>query len=79
MMTAEEKRGCITKGREAAAREVDVVTTATFGPMCSSGCFLDFGHPKPRIRMTQAWIDEVEASCGIAAVDIYLGAAQLIS
>jgi uncharacterized protein (DUF39 family) len=66
-----------TKGLAAAAKEVDVVTTATFGPMCSSGCFLNFGHSKPRIRMTQAWIDEVEAYCGVAAVDVYLGATQL--
>ncbi len=27
--------------------------------------------------MTQAWIDDVEAYCGIAAVDVYLGATQL--
>jgi uncharacterized protein (DUF39 family) len=45
--------------------------------MCSSGCFLNFGHSKPRIRMTQAWVDDVEVYCGIAAVDVYLGATQL--
>jgi uncharacterized protein (DUF39 family) len=78
VMTAEEIIGYVeAKGLEVAAREVDVVTTATFGPMCSSGCFLNFGHAKPRIRMTQAWIDDVEAYCGIAAVDVYLGATQL--
>ena len=78
VLTAEEIIGYVEKkGLEAAAKEVDVVTTATFGPMCSSGCFLNFGHSKPRIRMTQAWIDEVEAYCGIAAVDVYLGATQL--
>jgi L-aspartate semialdehyde sulfurtransferase len=78
VLTAEEIIGYVEKkGLAAAAREVDVVTTATFGPMCSSGCFLNFGHSKPRIRMTQAWIDEVEAYCGIAAVDVYLGATQL--
>ena len=53
VMTAEEIIGYVErKGVDAAAREVDVVTTATFGPMCSSGCFLNFGHAKPRIRMT---------------------------
>ena len=78
VLTAEEIIGYVEKkGLEAAAKEVDVVTTATFGPMCSSGCFLNFGHSKPRIRMTQAWVDEVEAYCGIAAVDVYLGATQL--
>jgi uncharacterized protein (DUF39 family) len=65
------------KGLEAAAREVDVVTTATFGPMCSSGCFLNFGHSKPKMRISEAWIDDVPAYAGIAAVDVYLGATQL--
>jgi uncharacterized protein (DUF39 family) len=65
------------KGIEKAAREVDVVTTATFGPMCSSGCFLNFGHAKPKIRITEAWIDDVLCYSGIAAVDLYLGATQL--
>ena len=65
------------KGLEAAAREVDVVTTATFGPMCSSGCFLSFGHSKPKIRMSEAWIEDVLVYTGIAAVDVYLGATQL--
>jgi len=51
VMTAEEIIGYVErKGLEAAAREVDVVTTATFGPLCSSGCFLNFGHAKPRGR-----------------------------
>jgi uncharacterized protein (DUF39 family) len=65
------------KGIEKAAKEVDVVTTATFGPMCSSGCFLNFGHSKPKIKMTEAWIDDVLAYSGVAAVDLFLGATQL--
>ncbi len=65
------------KGLAAAAKEVDVVTTATFGPMCSSGCFLNFGHSAPKIRMTEAWIEDVLVYTGIAAVDVYLGATQL--
>ncbi len=65
------------KGLEAAAKEVDVVTTATFGPMCSSGCFLNFGHSKPKMKMSEAWIDDVLVYCGVAAVDVYLGATQL--
>ncbi len=78
VLTAEEVIDYVEKkGLEAAAKEVDVVTTATFGPMCSSGCFLNFGHSKPRIRITQAWIDDVEAYGGVAAVDVYLGATQL--
>ena len=65
------------KGLTAAAEEVDVVTTATFGPMCSSGCFLNFGHSKPKIRMSEAWIEDVLVYTGVAAVDVYLGATQL--
>jgi uncharacterized protein (DUF39 family) len=51
-MTTVEKIGGFVEGKglEAAAREVDVVTTAAFGAMCSSGCFLNevaAGHPMP--------------------------------
>lgn len=65
------------KGLDQAAKEVDVVTTATFGPMCSSGCFLNFGHSKPKIRITEGWLDDVAVYCGLAAVDVFLGATQL--
>ena len=67
-----EKKGLVT-----AAKEVDVVTTATFGPMCSSGCVLNFGHSKPKIRMSEAWVQDVLVYTGLAAVDVYLGATQL--
>ncbi len=78
VLTAEEVIDYVEKkGPERAAAEVDVVTTATFGPMCSSGCFLNFGHSKPKIRITEAWIDEVAVYSGVAAVDAYLGATQL--
>lgn len=78
VLTAEEIIDYVDKkGLEAAAKEVDVVTTATFGPMCSSGCFLSFGHSTPKMRMTEAWINDVLAYSGIAAVDAYLGATQL--
>ncbi len=78
VLTAEEIIGYVEeKGLEQAAEDVDVVTTATFGPMCSSGCFLNFGHSTPKIRITEAWLDDVSLYCGIAAVDAYLGATQL--
>jgi uncharacterized protein (DUF39 family) len=78
VLTAEEIIDYVErKGLEEAAREVDVVTTATFGAMCSSGCFLNFGHSRPRMRITQAWIDGVAAYSGVAAVDAYLGATEL--
>ena len=78
VLTADEIMDYVDKkGLAAAANEVDVVTTATFGPMCSSGCFLNFGHSKPKIRMSEAWIEDVLVYTGIAAVDVYLGATQL--
>jgi len=78
VLTADEIMDYVDKkGLVAASKEVDVVTTATFGPMCSSGCFINFGHSKPKIRMSEAWIEDVLVYTGIAAVDVYLGATQL--
>jgi len=78
VVTAEEVIGIVAeKGIEKAAREIDVVTTGTFGPMCSSGAFINFGHANPRIKMKKVWLNGVEAYAGIAAVDAYIGAAQL--
>ncbi len=59
-----------------AARQVDVVTTGTFAPMCSSGAFINIGQSKPVIRTTKTWFNNVPAYSGIAAVDCYLGATQ---
>jgi uncharacterized protein (DUF39 family) len=58
------------------AKKVDVVTTATFGPMCSSGAFINFGHPVPPIRMEKITLNNVPAYGGIAAVDSYIGATE---
>lgn len=55
-------------------QKVDVVTTATFAPMCSSGVFLNFGHSDPPIRMEKIFLNGVPAYEGLAAVDTYLGA-----
>ena len=78
VLTAEEIIDYVDKkGLEEAAEEVDVVTTATFGPMCSSGCFLNFGHSAPKMRISEAWLDDVGVYCGIAAVDVFLGATEL--
>jgi uncharacterized protein (DUF39 family) len=55
---------------------VDVVTTATFGPMCSSGVFINFGHTTPPMRMERLTLNNVPAYGGIAAVDAYLGATE---
>jgi L-aspartate semialdehyde sulfurtransferase len=78
VVTAEEMIE-ITKenGPVEAARKVDVVTTGTFGIMCSSGAFLNFGHAKPRIRASKVYLNRVEAYAGIAAVDCYIGVTQV--
>jgi len=67
------------KGVKKAAQEVDVVTTATFGPMCSSGAYLNIGHSKPRIKLGggRAYLNDVPVYTGFAAVDILIGANAL--
>jgi len=67
------------KGIEKAAQEVDVVTTGTFGPMCSSGAYLNIGHSKPRIKLGggRAYLNDVPVYTGLAAVDIFIGANAL--
>ncbi|NMC94236.1 MAG: hypothetical protein GYA68_06945 [Syntrophorhabdus sp.] len=64
------------KGTKKASEYVDVVTTGTFGPMCSSGMFVNVGHSKPRIKIGggKCYLNDVPAYCGIAAVDLYIGA-----
>jgi uncharacterized protein (DUF39 family) len=67
------------KGVSQAAKEVDVVTTGTFGPMCSSGAYFNVGHTRPRIKLGggKVYVNDVPAYTGIAAVDIFLGATAL--
>ncbi len=77
VVTAEEMPGLVDElGEEGALKEVDVVTTGTFGAMCSSGAFLNFGHAEPPIRMERIWLNDVEVYGGLAAVDTYIGATQ---
>ncbi len=65
------------KGVRTAAAEIDVVTTGTFSPMCSSGALINFGHTKPTIRASRVSFNNVQAYAGIAAVDAYLGATEV--
>ena len=77
VVTAEEMISIVEeKGAVRAAKDVDVVTTGTFGPMCSSGVFINFGHSNPRIKAHRVWLNNVPAYAGIAAVDVYLGATE---
>jgi len=77
VLTAEEVSAM---GREQSAaeiaRKVDVVTTATFGPMCSSGMFINTGHSDPPMRIESATLNGVPVLSGIAAVDLYIGATE---
>ncbi len=80
VVTAEEIIDIVKqKGIEKAAQEVDVVTTGTFGPMCSSGAYLNIGHSKPRIKLGggRAYLNDVLAYTGLAAADIFIGANAL--
>ena len=80
VVTAEEIIDLVAKkGLKEAAREVDVVTTGTFGPMCSSGAYLNVGHSKPKIKLGggHVTLNSVPAYTGFAAVDIYIGATAM--
>jgi len=80
VVTAEEIIGIAKeKGVRKAAEEVDVVTTGTFGPMCSSGVYFNIGHSKPRIKLGggRAYLNDVPAYAGFAAIDLYIGANAL--
>ncbi len=64
-------------GKEKAAREVDVVTTGTFSPMCSSGMLFNIGQAEPpTIKTSAVTLNNVPAYAGLAAVDSYLGATE---
>lgn len=80
VVTAEEVIELVKKkGPRKAAAEVDVVTTGTFGPMCSSGAYFNIGHSKPRIKIGggACTLNDVPCYTGFAAVDIYLGATAI--
>ncbi len=80
VVTAEEMVGIVRKkGPAKAAKEVDVVTTGTFAPMCSSGAFINFGHTSPPIKASKVWLNDVPAYGGLAAVDIYIGATEPVA
>ncbi len=76
VVTAEEAVGLVRdKGVKAAAREVDVVTTGTFSPMCSSGICFNLKQPVPKMKFGggRATLNDVPAYTGLAAADLFLG------
>ena len=77
VLTAEEMKKLVeSSGVEVAYKEVDVVTTGTFGAMCSSGAIINLGHADPPIKIQRAWLNDVEVSHTGAAVDLFIGATQ---
>jgi uncharacterized protein (DUF39 family) len=77
VVTAEEMIDIVRdEGPVEAAKQIDVVTTGTFAPMCSSGAFINFGHTKPTIKASKVWLNNVPAYAGVAAVDCYVGATE---
>jgi L-aspartate semialdehyde sulfurtransferase len=80
VLTAEEIISfAAEKGVKRAAQEVDVVTTGTFGPMCSSGAYFNVGHTKPRMKLGggKTTLNDVPVYVGLAAVDFFLGATAM--
>lgn len=77
VLTAEEMVETVKRlGKTKAAKEVDVVTTGTFSPMCSSGLLFNFGQEPPLMRASQVWLNNVSCYGGLAAVDSYCGATE---
>lgn len=80
IVTAEEVIDIVKRdGTKEAAKNIDVVTTGTFGPMCSSSAYFNIGHPKPKIKLSggKVILNNVLAYAGFAAVDIMIGANSL--
>lgn len=78
VVNAEEMVDIVRRlGKVKAAKEVDVVTTGTFSPMCSSGLLFNIGQPEPpMIKTAKVWLNNVPCYAGLAAVDSYLGATE---
>jgi uncharacterized protein (DUF39 family)/CBS domain-containing protein len=66
-----------SSGVEVAYKEIDVVTTGTFGAMCSSGAIINLGHADPPIKIQRAWINDIEVCHPGSAVDLYIGATTM--
>jgi uncharacterized protein (DUF39 family) len=76
VLNAEEMTDLVKRsGKVQAAKEVDVVTTGTFSPMCSSGLLFNIGQKQPpTIKASKLWLNGVPCYGDIAAADCYIGA-----
>ncbi len=80
VVTAEEVIGIAkTKGVKKASQDVDVVTTGTFSPMCSSGAFFNIKQLEEKMKLGGGWatLNGVPVYTGLAAADVYLGATAI--
>jgi uncharacterized protein (DUF39 family) len=78
VLTAEEMKKLVESSSvEVAFKEVDVITTGTFGAMCSSGAVVNLGHSDPPIKIDRAWINDVEVCHPGAAVDLFIGVTNM--
>ncbi len=80
VVTAEEMTSIVKeRGVKSAARDIDVVTTGTFGPMCSSGMYINIGHSSPRIKLGGGvcFLNDVPAYTAFAAADLFIGSNSL--
>ncbi|MCK4423023.1 MAG: homocysteine biosynthesis protein, partial [Candidatus Omnitrophica bacterium] len=80
VVTAEEIIDIVgNDGAAKAAQRVDVVTTGTFGPMCSSGAYFNTGHTAPKIKLGggRVTLNDIPAYTGFAAVDLFIGATAM--
>ncbi len=79
ILTAEEMTALAKDvGVKKASEQVDVVTTGTFSPMCSSGLFFNIGQPEPpMIKASTITLNNVSAYGGIAAADGYIGVTEV--
>lgn len=78
VLTAEEIIKMVDDvGIKETAKRVDVVTTGTFGPMCSTGAFLNFGQTSEPTKMSKIWLNDVPAYGGVASADAFIGATEL--
>jgi len=77
VLNASEMTSLVRKeGKVKAARKVDVVTTGTFSPMCSSGLLFNIGQQPPTIKTAKVWLNGVPCYAGLAAVDSYVGVTE---
>ena len=80
VFTAEELIELVKEeGVSEAAKKVDVVTTGTMGPMCSSGAYFNIGQGKPKMKLGggKATLNDVPVYTAFAAADFALGSNAL--